>query len=335
MRLFIFYNPLLVARRRSPSFFPRLEALLREGWRAKAEQIKMAPTLSAFSASEQAAEAVAAGFDTFLVCGGDGTLFQILQGLAGKPVALGVVPLGTGNVVAQNLGLPRDPLRAAAMLANAAPREIRLGRLTVYPKISDQQGSLLPRHWYFLIAAGMGLHASLMHLSARGEGKRMAGRSAYFIGGARLLLLEPIEEFALEYTTTSGVTHQHEASEAIAVHVPALNLWKPGADWFAPHLRLAWIPRAGRAQFFGSIVSALTHRATTRISSAGQQQMKVKPYYEDVVRVACRPLQPGSMLHKGSHPSRLLIEADGEVLGADRLELALAEERIPLLFPQA
>lgn len=327
MRVLILYNPLLIARRPGHSFLPRLEAVLRAGWAAQAEQVEIASTLSAASASEQAAQAVAAGFDTFLVCGGDGTVFQVLQGVAGKDVALGVVPLGTGNVIAQNLGLPRDPLRAARMLSGATPREVTLGRLTVYP-----EGEEGPRHWYFLIAAGMGLHASLMNLAAAGPGKRFAGRSAYFLGGARLLLLEPMERFALEFTTTEGVTHRHEASEAIAVHVRALNLWQPGSDWFASSLRLAWIPRTGRAGFFRSIVTALANRVAVGGPLGAEEPpgkpTEVRPYYEDVVSVACSPLAAESK------PSRLLVEADGEVLGARRMELTVAQERVRLLFPQ-
>ena len=323
MRVLILYNPLLVARRPGHSFLPRLEAVLRAGWAAQAEQIEIAPTLSPGSASEQAAQAVATGFDTFLVCGGDGTVFQVLQGVVGKDVALGVVPLGTGNVIAQNLGLPRNPLRAAWMLAGATPREVTLGRLTVYP-----EGHENPRHWYFLIAAGMGMHASLMNLAAIGPGKRFAGRSAYFLGGARLLLLEPMERFSLEFTTTEGVTHHHEASEAIAVHVRALNLWQPGSDWFAPSLRLAWVPRTGRAGFFRSIVTALANRVAVGAPVERGHPAEVRPYYEDVVSVVCTPLATEPKA------SRLLVEADGEVLGARRMELTVAQERIRLLFPQ-
>ncbi len=319
-RIFVFYNPVLVASRKRQALLKRLERLLRDGFAANGHEVAMAPTLSAFSAGAQAADAVAAGYDTFVVCGGDGTVFQVLQGIAGKGVSLGVIPLGTGNVIAQNLGLPRDPERAARMLTQAKPREVTLGRLTLHPV-----GHKRPRSWYFMIAAGMGLHASLMNLSQTGQGKRIGGRSAYFAGGARILLKDPIEEFELELTTVRGETRRYEVSEAIAVHVPHLNLWRPDGDWFAPRLRLAWIPRTGRGGFFLSIVKALSNKVP--MDGPGDP-IKIRPYYEDIARMVCRPL-PG-----GAGRSRLLVEADGEVLGAGHAEIGVAAERVSLLFPE-
>src|SRR5579875_3368580 len=319
-RIFIFYNPVLVGSRSRQKVLKRLEAVLRERFGTGGREMAMAPTLSAFSAGSQAAEAVAAGYGRFVVCGGDGTIFQVLQGIAGKGVALGVIPMGTGNVIAQNLGLPRDPERAAGMLLKAKPREVTLGRLTVHPV-----GHKRARSWYFLIAAGMGLHAALMNLSQTGQGKRIGGRSAYFAGGARILLRDPIEEFELEFTAVSGETRRYAASEAIAVKLPHLNLWQPGGDWFAPHLRLAWIPRTGRGGFFVSILKALSNKVP--MEGPGDP-MKIRPYYEDVTRMVCRPLAGGD------GRSRLLVEADGEVLGARYAEIGVARERVPLLFPE-
>jgi diacylglycerol kinase family enzyme len=318
-RVFVFYNPILVASRGRRAMFAQIEAMLRNGHEAEGREVQVAPTFSATSAGAQAAEAVEAGYDTVLVCGGDGTVFQVLQGIAGKGASLGVIPLGTGNVIAQNLGLPRDPLYAAQRLLHGQPRQVRLGKLKVAPV-----GHARLKSWFFLIAAGMGLHAELMNLSQMGNGKRIGGRAAYFAGGARLLLKEPIEEFVLEMTRRSGETLTVEAAEAIAVALPAINVWRPGGDWFGDALRLAWIPRCGKVNFFRSVLAALTNRA----SAPGKGQLgQMGPYYEDIVRMACRPLP------NGNRESRLLVEADGEVLGTRELEVTVAEERISLVFP--
>ena len=66
-------------------------------------------TIGPGSAAAQAEEAARRGCDTIIACGGDGTVHEILQSLVGTDVALGVVPLGTANALATNLGLRTTP----------------------------------------------------------------------------------------------------------------------------------------------------------------------------------------------------------------------------------
>jgi len=56
----------------------------------------------------QAAQAVRDGVDLVLACGGDGTVTACANGVAGSGIPLGILPLGTGNLLARNLGLPLD-----------------------------------------------------------------------------------------------------------------------------------------------------------------------------------------------------------------------------------
>ncbi|HXN64969.1 MAG TPA: acylglycerol kinase family protein, partial [Candidatus Acidoferrales bacterium] len=66
---------------------------------------------SSQEANDSARCAVAAGSDTVFACGGDGTIHDVIQGLAGTPVALAILPFGTANALAHDLGIP---LRASA-----------------------------------------------------------------------------------------------------------------------------------------------------------------------------------------------------------------------------
>jgi diacylglycerol kinase (ATP) len=79
-------------------------------------------------------DAVAEGVGALIAVGGDGTVHRALQAVAGKPVAFGVVPAGTGNDFAAELGLPDRPLTAADALAEAlrsgATRRVDLARMT-------------------------------------------------------------------------------------------------------------------------------------------------------------------------------------------------------------
>ena len=82
------------------------------------------------AAGPKAKRAVAEGFDAIVVCGGDGTIFDVIQGLAGSAVPLGIIPFGTGNVMAQNLKVPKDPEDAARWILRSRPNPVPLGRIT-------------------------------------------------------------------------------------------------------------------------------------------------------------------------------------------------------------
>lgn len=85
-------------------------------------------------AMELAAAAVREGFDTVVAAGGDGTVNEVVEGLAGVPgaldtVRLGVLPLGTMNVFARELGLPHHPAAAWQVIQHGVERRLDLPRL--------------------------------------------------------------------------------------------------------------------------------------------------------------------------------------------------------------
>ena len=74
--------------------------------------------------TEQARAAVASGADVVLAWGGDGTVRAVADGLAGTSTALGILPAGTGNLLARNLGIPLDLDDAGAVAFGGAARRI-------------------------------------------------------------------------------------------------------------------------------------------------------------------------------------------------------------------
>ena len=315
-RVMMFLNPLLIHSAKRRAAVEQIAELLSQ----HGSVVHLQETLSAYSAGQQARDAVAAGFDTFLVCGGDGTVFQVLQGLAGSDATLGVLPFGTGNVIVQNMRMPRNPLQAAQLLVHAEPRPVSLGRVTVSPV-----GHRKTHSWYFFIAAGMGMHAALMNLAPTGQGKRRGGRLAYSMGGLRLLAQYTVQPFSLEWSAADGSKGAVVACEAIATHVAEINRWKAGGDPFADALRLAWIPQTGRAGLGHASFHAL---ATGRDKGRSTGWWKLPyPQYVTVTKLICRPL-PGRR-----YETPLLVEADGEVLGAESATIGIAETRLKLLWP--
>jgi len=73
---------------------------------------------------ERLAREAEAAFDILVAAGGDGTLNAVVNGVAAAPRTVGLVPLGTANVLARDIGLPRDPERLAALIAKGPARPI-------------------------------------------------------------------------------------------------------------------------------------------------------------------------------------------------------------------
>lgn len=96
--------------------------------------IELSPTAHAGQATDLARGFAEAGaVEAVFAFGGDGTAREVAAGLLGTPVALGVLPGGTANLLAMALGLPRDPVRAAAALARAETRSFDVGLAGAHP----------------------------------------------------------------------------------------------------------------------------------------------------------------------------------------------------------
>ena len=138
-KAFLIYNPASGRKRKE-----RAECVARVAaiFRNAGVQVETAPTTAAGSAVRQAQEAAEAGFDTIVACGGDGTANEALNGLmqsSAGDVALGLVPLGSGNLMAYDLRLPSDPLAAAQKLLRYQPRAFRPGLVSCQGKDGPQQ----------------------------------------------------------------------------------------------------------------------------------------------------------------------------------------------------
>src|SRR5271154_2141239 len=153
---------------------------------------------SSQEATIHARYAVAAGSDTVFACGGDGTIHDIIQALAGTPVAVAILPFGTANALAHDLGIPLRPSAAAHVAVAGAVRRVALGRI----EYEDFAGKSAAR--YFTVAAGIGVDAHLFY-KLTAQLKNRSGMAAYYLKAWQLWATYNMRRFEVEYVNGSGV----------------------------------------------------------------------------------------------------------------------------------
>ena len=132
---------------------------------------KLYATSSEDAGGKAARTALADGAELVVVCGGDGTVSACATALAGTGIPMAVIPIGTGNLVARNLGVPRDVEEAVAVAVNGVDQAIDLGRL--------DDGVMVGM-------AGAGLDAAMVQDAPRWL-KRRIGWPAYVVSLVRHL----------------------------------------------------------------------------------------------------------------------------------------------------
>ena len=140
------------------------------------------------------------GADVVVAVGGDGTVRTVASALSGTGHALGIVPIGTGNLFARNMDIPVDDIDAALTVATShGSRQVDVGRLTLLDDETTDHGHA------FLIIAGIGFDA-LMIDDTDPELKKNISWLAYFVSGVKNLFA-PKYHGDVTITSEDGSTH--------------------------------------------------------------------------------------------------------------------------------
>jgi len=239
-RAVLLYNP-----NSGPGSNNRLKTInnIAEALRTHNLAVDITPTTAPGTAGQQALEAANAGADIIFACGGDGTIHEVLQGLAFHPtVALGIIPLGSGNVLARHLKLPLDPVAAALAQLSHTPQLIPLGQATY----QSREGKASR---YFLLMAGAGPDGALMYASLR-SAKQRFGRLAYYLHALRLFLTGSFPPYVADCTLTTGERISRRVTGVMCVRVSDLGgIFSPlvrGAAIHHPYLHIMLIKPPGQ-----------------------------------------------------------------------------------------
>jgi diacylglycerol kinase (ATP) len=280
-------------------------------FREAGAEVETLATTHAGSAIQQTREAAGGGFDAIISCGGDGTANEVLNGLmlAGSEVPLGVVPLGSGNLLASDLRLPSRPELAARALLNYQPQSI-------HPGVITSQGKSGPERRYFLVTAGVGSDAELMYRTAV-EAKERWGRNAYFIEMMRMAIRRGLRMFQVTWEDERGRQVCEDVSLAMAIR----------ASRFPGLLRLV------------NLGSSLRQDDYQLLLFETDKVRHFMHYFASVASGRNWPV-PGVAVVKSKwfrcsakDDERIYSQADGELLGAVPAEVSIARESFRLLMP--
>lgn len=178
---------LLVNPEAGPGWRRHRIAAVVEAARRRLPGLSVWPTVGPGDAERLAAQAAEKRVGTLLVAGGDGTMHEALQGLAGTDTCLGPLPAGTANVLCRELGLPLHPVAALERLLAGRPRRVTLGRV----RGVDASGAAIDRR--FVLMLGVGLDAAIV-ADVPGKVKRVLGAGAYFLQGLLTGMRYPFAE---------------------------------------------------------------------------------------------------------------------------------------------
>jgi diacylglycerol kinase family enzyme len=285
-------------------------------------------TSAAGDARRLAAQAVRDGFQTVIAAGGDGTVNEVLNGIADVPggfraVRLGVLPLGTVNVFARELGLPLNARRAWKVLALARERTIDLGR-------ADFTLAGAPQRRWFMQLAGAGVDSRAIELTEWSVKKKI-GFLAYLVAGFKAL-----SENRPLVTVRAGET---VAAERVDV-ASALCAYGPGP---AKRETAAgeWVG-VGNGRFYGGPlpvfprarlddglldICVLPKAGILRLAAAAAGLLAGRMHQ------FCRARQLTASSFTLTSPARVLLQLDGENVGELPATLAVEPRALRVIVP--
>jgi YegS/Rv2252/BmrU family lipid kinase len=274
--------------------------------RTRGWEVALETTAASGEATRLASRAASGGRSVVVACGGDGTIHEVVNGLAGSEAVLAVIPGGTANVWAKDARLPRAPLEAARVIDGGRCRRIDLGLIEW-----EASGGRSPERRYFLLMVGVGLDAHVVARVSQGS-KRRLGAAAYVLTAAR---------------------------EALFYHSQPVELKLDGRERLS--LRLGWM-LAGNTRCYGGV----THITNRALADDGLLELLIFPGYNllratgyGLATLAGRHYgAPGVTYRQAAEievagPSSLPVQADGEFVGYTPLRLRVVPGALQVLMP--
>jgi YegS/Rv2252/BmrU family lipid kinase len=245
------------------------------------------------AATTIAHSAAVAGVPLVIAYGGDGTINEVIAGLAGSGATLGIIPGGTANVLAGELRIPCDLGGAVGVLSSGRRTSISVGKAG---------------RRYFHMVAGIGLDAAVVSTMPLGM-KRCLGKSAFWIQGVRQLRAYDLQPFKVEVDGQS-----HEVTFAVIANARSYGgtlVIAPYADVRSDCLDVCLFQTKSKSRFFLYLAAVLLGK-----------HLKL----EDVTYLQAKRAQAHGN-------STIGIQVDGEVAGQLPMSFEIVPRCLSVLTP--
>ncbi len=273
--------------------------------------VRLAPTSATGTASELARRSVGQGDSLVLVCGGDGTINEVVNGLAPGNATLGILPGGTANLAARELGVPMNPLRAARQLSTWSPRRVALGVVSWSGAAPASAVKSESGRRYFLSVAGIGFDAYVIH-KLSSDFKTSWGAASY-IGEA----LRQTRRYSFPRFNCKVDDGQFQATFAVVHRLTRYGGWlrlAPGANLFGDEFRVCFFESRSRLRYF-LYAAAVISRLHLRLKDVKLVEAR---------KVACAAEDSAVPVY---------FELDGELVGQLPATFEVVPNALTLLVP--
>jgi YegS/Rv2252/BmrU family lipid kinase len=239
------------------------------------------------------------GADLVLVCGGDGTVRTVCAELAGTGIPVGVIPAGTGNLLARNLGIPLYIQAAIDVALNGQDRAIDLVSVG---------GDGIPDGEHYMVMGGMGFDAAIM-AGADDAIKAKIGWLAYFVSGIKQLRSPT---FRVEISIDDGPFTKHRALTVVVGNVGYLTAGIPllpdatiddgvlDVVIVSPKRFVSWFPLLWR-------VMSKRRRVDEELNRMTGRKVVVRTPHETARQLDGDPIGPGKEIRAECIHGRLLV----------------------------
>jgi len=233
-----------------------------------------------------------------IAAGGDGTFNEVANGIAGSEIPMAILPLGTTNVLAKELGIPDTVEGALEVALNNTPKSISLGRIAI---VLDSS----PVSRYFILMAGIGFDGEAV-FGINEAFKKISGKGAYFYSGVKTLLRFNPNELAV---TVDGKTY------------PAFSVIVGNASKYGGHFKVT--PEA-------RLTDPILHVCLFK----GRKRIDTFRYILGIVTGSHLKFADVEYLKAGqiSMKGRAQIQIDGDYFGITPAEISIVPNALRLIF---